>query len=107
MGDFEEKHYRMVEEAYLKEFGLDPTTLLPWQWVAGRVAIKRMFLEGLTIQEIISAMPEARHRKKWPTSARVWRRIEDVALKNRREHPPVLKVNRGAESLASLLKKRA
>ena len=100
---FRNEWYLEIENAFLTKFGLQKEQISGWQWTAGRSAIKRMFLQDLTIKEIIDAMDEAHNKRNWQLGTGVWRRIEDVALKNRieRNRRRSIKVDNGLERLFS------
>jgi hypothetical protein len=85
MGDYRQQHYNTVIGAIQQEFGIKNTDLPGHIWIAWRVAIKRMFDDGLLIKEIVAAIPEAAEKRRWPDGTSFMRRLHDVALKNRRE----------------------
>lgn len=67
------------------------------------MAIMRMFDDSLTIKEILAAFDEACEKKKWPGDVKFWKRVHDVALKNRREARPTMEVDKGFEDISSVL----
>lgn len=92
---FKQEHYNQILQAIVDQFNIDPKNVPQVQWIAWRSAIKRLFLQGILIQEIIDAIPGASKRLDWPTNTSFFHRIEDIVYLNRRKKEQVVKVNDG------------
>ena len=103
---YKQDHYNQVLKIVQDRYQIQSSDLPPNIWIAWRVQIKKMFDEGILISEINNAIPEAENKKQWPLDTSFWHRVHDVVLKNRYERRPVVKVDKGTESIADLLRKR-
>ncbi len=72
-----------------------------FQIVAWKSQIKKLFMEGFLIKEILSALPIAFQRSKW--NQPLFKRIKQLILEQRRdaEHKPRFKENK-VESLSDI-----
>ena len=69
-------------------------------------AVKRIFDDNFTVDQIVAALDEAKQRRRWPTGTSFWRRVHDILLVHRREHEPggdKPLVDSGPTPIASLL----
>lgn len=74
--------------------------------IVWRKQIKELFFDqDILISEMITGMDEACEKGKWPIGKIFFHRLQDVCLKNRREHQPIIQVDRGMESIKNLIKK--
>jgi hypothetical protein len=101
---YKREHYDAVLQAVQGRFDIKSGDLSPSIWIAWRVAIKRMFDEGILIREIIQAIPEAGERRHWPGGTAFWHRVKDVVLKNRRESTTIRIT--GMQSSSEILRDR-
>lgn len=102
---FKAEHYNTVLQAITDQFNIDVAKVPQVQWTAWRVAIKRLFLQGILIDEIISAIPQASKKMDWPSNTSFFHRIEDIVYLNRKHTEPVVKLDTGMVGLSGLLNK--
>ena len=103
---FPQKNYNVVLKCVQGLYGLQNSDLSPRLWVAWRKSLKRMFEDGITVNEILSAIYEARDLKLWPQGTRYWHRVKDVVLKNRRATYRTTRTDAGPVRIMDLLKHR-
>jgi hypothetical protein len=92
---YSQEHYNEVLNAIVKEFHLDVPKIPGVQWVAWRVAIKRLFDQDILIREIIEAIPQASKKMDWPQNTAFFHRIEDIVYLNRKRKEKIIKVDEG------------
>lgn len=95
---YKAEYYNQILQALVDQFSLDTSKIPNVQWVAWRVAIKRLFDQNILIDEIISAIPQASKKMDWPTNTAFFHRIEDIVYLNRKKQPQV-KINEGLTKL--------
>lgn len=98
---YKQAHYIQVLDAVTKEYKL--RSLPDWQWIAWRVSIKRLFDQGISIREILAAIPEAGEKRKWPGDAKFWKRVEDIVYLHRKNTERIVTVDSGMSGLRDLL----
>lgn len=101
---YKKEYYNKILQAIVDTFSLDTTKIPNVQWVAWRVAIKRLFDQGILIDEIISAIPQASKKMDWPSNTAFFHRIEDIVYLNRKHTEKVVKVDTGIQSIKDLLR---
>lgn len=102
---YKQEHYNEVLQSVIDQFSLDVTRIPQVQWVAWRVAIKRLFDQNILISEIVSAIPGASKKMDWPSNTAFFHRIEDIVYLNRKHKEQVVKVDTGLTGLRDLLNK--
>ena len=70
-------------------------------WMA---LVKAIWMDGFTIRDILSAMPDAADKKRWPSKTKFFRRVHDTLLLRRRESNSY--VSEGLQSLSAILAKK-
>ena len=82
---FKQSDYNRILKFVQKEFSILNDDLSPKMWIAWRMAIKRLFLAGFSVEEVLRAIPEASEKGHWPHGIAFWHRVRDVILKDRHE----------------------
>lgn len=98
-------YYKQVIDAVLQTFDIPVQHVPAWQFIAWRVAIKRMFDNGILIAEMLQALREAGAKRQWPRGVALFHRLEDVVLKNRREQRPTVQVESAFTSIGDVLQR--
>lgn len=101
---YRREHYNEVLDAVVNAFSLDPDRIPNVQWMAWRVAIKRLFDQGILIKEIVAAIPQASKKLDWPSNTAFFHRIEDIVYLNRKHQEKIVRVDTGPSGLSDLLK---
>lgn len=107
---FPPEDYNRIINQLLLWFELERGSVPPERYRMWRKQIKRLFIAGFTVEEILGAFEEASQKKNWPRGRKnppgFFTRVRDIVLKNRRYTRPTLAYNKGFEDFSTLLKGR-